>query len=77
MTPNCQLPLRIRFGKPQEYHPGASTNHSTCRRITGSYVTVNIEFEKHNLETIKNNKFINSGKINKIPILFKKIENND
>ena len=37
----------------------------------------NIEFEKHNLETIKNNKFINSGKINKIPILFKKIENND
>ena len=37
----------------------------------------NIEFEKHNLETIKNNKFINSGMINKIPILFKKIENND
>ena len=37
----------------------------------------NIEFEKNNLETIKNNKFINSGKINKIPILFKKIENND
>ena len=37
----------------------------------------NIEFEKHNLETIKNNKFINSGKINKIPILFKKIEKND
>ena len=37
----------------------------------------NIKFEKNNLETIKNNKFINSGKINKIPILFKKIENND
>ena len=37
----------------------------------------NIEFEKNNLETIKNNKFINSGKINKIPILFKKIEKND
>ena len=37
----------------------------------------NIEFEKNNLETIKNNTFINSGKINKIPILFKKIENND
>ena len=37
----------------------------------------NIEFEKNNLETIKNNKFIISGKINKIPILFKKIENND